>query len=321
MIPWLLGTLVFGVAFGYWERAVYVESLSELRAVPAALLSWTLLHAGTLWLNAARDQDSGPVLWGQAVEPPANLDRWGYAALVGCLALAGVCGPVVFGAAVVCAVLAVLYSHPRTAWKAHPWLGPLTNIIGYGLMTPIAGMALAQTPVVPRTVGTVLFTAAGMAGTYFAAQAWQATEDRERGDRTLVATHGPTVVLRVARALLLSAAGGAVVFALYGWYPRACLVALPAIWISDRHLRAWITLPEGGTEAMARGMLRKLLITALLLVTAAVGTYFVQLATGRPVCGEGTVRGHPGRYGNPPPPWEKGVHPPRDQSLDPRWYD
>lgn len=321
MLPWLLGTLVFGLAFGYWERAVYLESGRALLPLLPALASWTLLHAGTLWLNAARDQDSGPVLWGQSVRPPPHLERWGYLALLGCLGLAAVCGPVVLGAAAVCAVLAVLYSHPRTAWKAHPVLGPLTNIVGYGILTPIAGMALAQTPVVPRVIGTVLFTAAGMAGTYFAAQAWQATEDRARGDRTLVATHGPTVVLRVARALLLGAAGGAVVFALYGWYPRACLIALPAIWVSDRHLRAWIRLPDGGTEAMARGMLRKLLITALLLVGAAVTTYGVQLGLNLPVCGEGTVRGHPGRYGNPPPPWEKDVNPPRDQVLDPRWYD
>jgi drug/metabolite transporter (DMT)-like permease len=34
-----------------------------------------------------------------------------------------------------CVALAELYSHPKTAWKAHPWLGPLVNVIGYGLLT------------------------------------------------------------------------------------------------------------------------------------------------------------------------------------------
>ena len=56
--------------------------LEQAWALPVVMVAWGLLHAGTMWLNAARDQDAGEVLFGsgEAPEPPATL--WGYGALV-----------------------------------------------------------------------------------------------------------------------------------------------------------------------------------------------------------------------------------------------
>jgi len=257
------------------------------------LLAWSLLHAGTLWLNAAVDRDEGEVLMGRSVPPPQGTAVAGYAALAGCVALAAVAGPWVLASAAVCAVLAVLYSHPAVMWKGHPLGGPVVNLVGYGLLSPMAGYAVARVPVTARSLSVWVLVALGILGTYFAAQAFQQEEDAARGYRTLVATHGPKAPLWAARVCIGLAMAGGLALAAVGWLPRGCLVVAPGWWVLDRWMIRWLDQPGGGDATWALGFTRRLLWAGLLGLGAASWDYVAGSLRSEPVAGLGTVAGHP----------------------------
>lgn len=279
---------LIGYAWAHWDRALTAQHEDQL---PGLLLTWWLLHAGTMWLNAAVDRDEGEVLLGRAVPVPDGAVPAGLAAL----SLAVACGwwtsVSVGGAVTACAVLAWLYSNPRTLWKGHPVGGPLVNVAGYGLLSPYAGWSIVQVELNPRTTVLWLLGVLGIAGAYFMAQAFQGEEDAARGYRTLVVTHGREMCLWAGRLGLGLAFAGAMALCVVGWMPRACLVALPLGWRVDREFAAW--LRRGGGEAQARRLALRFLQTALVLVLAASGTYVQQSIAQRPVAGLGTVAGHP----------------------------
>ena len=129
-----------------------------------------------------------------------------------------------------CALLAVGYSHPAVGWKARPLAGPLVNVAGFGLASPLAGYALVRVPLDLRSALLLLIAALTVLGAYFVAQAFQQREDAERGYRTLVATAGPAVVLGAARLAFGASFGLGLGLALIGWIPRMCWIALPAVW-------------------------------------------------------------------------------------------
>lgn len=285
MLPWLLLLLLVGYGYGHWERAVDLAWPAEFALL---LPIWSLLHIGTMWLNAARDQDEGPLMFGEAVAVPPHLASLGYVALLGCLLLALMAHPIARLCAIGCVLLAVLYSHPRTAWKAHPVGGPLVNVIGYGVLTPLAGIAVTRATLGPRVAITLACTGLAMLGLSFAAQAWQRDEDAARGDRTLVVTHGPRVTLWAARICIGSAAGIGLVSAAVGLYPRACLVALPGLIVVDRHFAAWLAKGEGGPQD-AKGLLLRMALSAIVLIGAAMATYLYQWQHHLPMAGLGTA--------------------------------
>ncbi len=285
MLPLLWVTLGVGFMLGHWEAGI---DLRGLRALGWALLAWTALHFGTMWLNAARDQDEGPVAFGQAVPVPDNAALVGILALVLCGMLALPGGPVLAGCAAAAALLSLAYSHPKIALKAHPVGGPVINMLGYGLLTPLAGMAAGGAGVSPRTVLVLMVMALGMGGLSFAAQAFQADEDRGRGDRTLVATHGPAATLSAARWLLNGAAVLALAGALAGWFPLACLVGVPLFIGIDRYMRQWAAAAGGGTPAHARRLVRRLLVLIGVLVVAAVVEHGWGLFHDQPPAGQNT---------------------------------
>jgi 4-hydroxybenzoate polyprenyltransferase len=129
---------------------------------------------------------------------------------------------------------------------------------------------------------------------YLAAQAFQAAEDRERGYRTLVATHGPRVVLAAARACLWAATGGLALLAMLGWFPRACVVVLGPAWICDRFLVAWRAEAGGGDAGWAQGFARRLMLLGAVLFVAAYADYGFDLLRGtQQVAGLGTAAGRP----------------------------
>jgi hypothetical protein len=85
----------------------------------------------------------------------------------------------------------------------------------------------------------------------------------------------------------------AVGLAVVGWFPRACLVAAPLwIWV-DRLFVRWMRLPNGGTEAMARSLAQRLLVSGLVVVALVTATYVDQVRRHVPVSGLGTAAGHP----------------------------
>ncbi|MEO0602351.1 MAG: hypothetical protein AAF211_12995, partial [Myxococcota bacterium] len=118
-------------------------------------------------------------------------------------------------------------------------------------------------------------------------------EDRARGYRTLVVTHGPRVTLQVARACVFVAFLGGVTLAVLGWIPRLCLLAVFGWGIADRFFARWMSQPDGGDESWARGLANRLLIALLLGVSLAFAEYVNDSLHGRPVAGLGTAAGHP----------------------------
>lgn len=277
---------LFGYGFAHWDRALLARSPE---AVPIVFVAWILLHAGTMWLNAALDRDGGEVLYGRSVPVPDLAVPAGWAALIASVALASVAGPVPGLCALGCAALAVLYSHPRTAWKGHPWLGPATNALGYGFLSPLAGWWLAGVRGDPRTWVASALLVLWVLGCYFAAQAFQHDEDRARGYRTLVAVAGPARVLSAARLCLGASGGGFLALAVVGWFPRPSLLAVPVlVWALALLTPDRLSEPRWTDRAFGR-----LLVFGWALLLLVTAEYLRELALDVPVAGWGTAAGHP----------------------------
>lgn len=287
----LLPTL--GYSFAFWDhgcRAYYTHGLPRLGFLACL---WALPHAGTMWLNAALDRDEGEVLFGSAVAVPRRIEGPAYASLLAPTLLAlgvhlglGLC---VLG----CAVLAVLYSHPRTAWKGHAVLGPLANAVGYGVLSPLGGFLYAGLPPTFRGALCLALSVSFILAAYLAAQAFQQTEDRARGYATFVVLRGPRATLDLTRVLLLGSLLLTFSLAVLGWFPRAVLVSVPAFAVADRWLVRWRREPGGGDAGWARGFFVRLAVAGLLCLGGASLTYAVQELRGEPLAGLGTASGHP----------------------------
>jgi 4-hydroxybenzoate polyprenyltransferase len=284
-MPLVLALPAVGFGFGHWEHAL---SLRVPGALVVLLAAWWLLSAGALWLNAALDRDEGDVLMGQARPVPADISRWAYVALASGVVLAATTGVVPGSCALACAVLAVAYSHPGFALKGHAVFGPVINVVGYGVLSPLAGWALVGGAPTPRTPVAFALLACWVAGTYVGAQAFQEDEDRRRGYHTFVATHGARAAVVAARLLFGAAFWGGVVAAAVGWFPRLLVAAVPSWWALDRHLALWARHPEWGA-AGGRTMLRAGVALAVAVFAAVLAQHVWCVATGAPPAGLGTV--------------------------------
>src|SRR5260370_4680593 len=141
LLPFVLLLPLLGFGWAHWDRALDLRGGEGLLWVLAA---WVMLQAGTLWLNAALDRDQGEVLLGRPVPVPPQTASYGYVALLLGVGLAVLSAPLAGCVAVMCGLLAVLYSHPRTGWKGRPILGPLVNAVGSGLLSALAGGAVVH---------------------------------------------------------------------------------------------------------------------------------------------------------------------------------
>ncbi|MEQ1502011.1 MAG: UbiA family prenyltransferase [Myxococcota bacterium] len=290
LLPFVLMLVFLGFAWAHWDRALPLRGGARL---PWILAGWAALHAGTLWLNAALDRDEGEVLFGRPVRPPPVTAAAGYVALAAAIPLAWWGDPVAGASCAICVALAIAYSHPRLAWKGHPLAGPVVNVVGYGLLSPLAGWSAVDVPPNPRTVVVWALCGFAILGTYVAAQAFQQAEDRSRGYRTLVATRGPRAVLTVARTSIAIALFGGLALAAIGWLPRLCLFGIAGWWLVDRHLAEWASRPDGGTEADARRFTVLMLGAATFGIALALTQYTVDSLARRPVAGLGTAAGLP----------------------------
>jgi 4-hydroxybenzoate polyprenyltransferase len=290
MLPYLWLLVFGGYGWAHWDRGLTAR---DPRGFLIVLAAWAALHAGTLWLNAALDRDEGDVMWGQRAPIPGALAYWGYAALVVCVVLAFLADRQAGFAALGCAVLAALYSHPKTAWKGHPMAGPFVNLAGYGALSPYAGWAVADVGWDLRTGVVWIFGMSAVLGAYFAAQAFQRTEDEARGYRTFVVTHGPAAALTAARLCLAFTFVGGAVLAIVGFIPRVCVIALAGgIWV-DRYFAAWARQPDGGDAVWARGLATRVLAVGVAGLFLAMGEYMREDLYGEPVAGLGTAAGWP----------------------------
>lgn len=293
---WLSWIVLIGYGFTLWDWGMGPRGLSGLVMI---LISWWLLNAGSLWLNAVLDDDQGEVLFQPSpVTLPRGTALAGYLALTAAVVVSGFSrwpGPVCASGA---ALLAVLYSHPRTRWKGHAWGGPFVNLVGYGLLTPIAGFAQTGLPPTARGAVTLVFLAAWILGAYFVAQAFQQREDAERGYATLVVSHGAVGVIRVARWLMGFAMAGVVLGIVLGYYPRLLLFGVPLLWLTDRYIKRWqaaATNPssEASGRTMAMGLHRRMMFSGALLFVLAYFDYQADFQADRPAAGWATARGRP----------------------------
>jgi 4-hydroxybenzoate polyprenyltransferase len=259
--------VLFGYGFAHYDGAL---DLTRPLAIAGVLFAWVWLSAGTLWLNAVLDGDEDGALFAEdRVTRPRGLARWAYAALALAVVLATISDLRAGLACAACATLSMLYSHPRTKWKAHPVLGPMVNAIGYGLLTPLAGWAVVHTPLTVRAAAAFGFAALFVLGATFAAQASQRADDARRGYRTLVVTHGPAACLRATRVCTLAGVAAVGVLAVTNVYPRLLLIGLPFFALADRALVRWSKKPDGGTPGDAATFLLRMLAGGLLLVALA----------------------------------------------------
>jgi 4-hydroxybenzoate polyprenyltransferase len=290
LLPFVLLLPVLGFGWAHWDYAIGLRGTFGLACV---LVAWTLLQAGTLWLNAVLDRDEGEVLLGKAVPVPDVAVPCAYGALLLATGLAFLGARLAGWAALICGILAILYSHPRTVWKGRPLLGPLVNFIGYGLLSPLAGWAVVGVQADPRTIIVWILSGLAVLGCYFAAQSFQRDEDRLRGYRTLVVTHGSRTTLLVARICIGCALLGGAVLAILGWLPRLLLVAIPLGWWVDHWLARWALQPNGGSERWAHGLAWRLLLASTACVALAYVAFTWEVLADVPAAGLGTAGGHP----------------------------
>jgi 4-hydroxybenzoate polyprenyltransferase len=287
---WLLWIPFIGYGFALWDRAL---DWTNLEALLLVLLAWLALNAGTMWLNAALDRRERGSLFARPAPIPQHIVGDGYTAL-GLAVLLSVLANLYAGlCAVACAALAVLYSHPATAWKGHPVAGPVTNAVGYGLLSGLAGWVLVGVAMNVRTALTLALMSLWLLGATFAAQAFQREDDLRRGYRTLVVTHGPAACLRAARICMNAAVGAVLLLAIWGYYPRLCLLATPVFVLADRFMQQWMRQPEGGGPRWAAGLIQRMLLGGIAIFALAYTDYLYAHHTGGEVAGLGTVVGRP----------------------------
>lgn len=247
---WLSWVLLIGYGFALWDWGMEPRGEAGLAVI---LISWWCLNAGSLWLNALLDRDEGEVLFQTSpAQVPRGTKLAAYTALGLSVLIAAASVPLAAACALGAALLAVLYSHPRTCWKGHPLGGPIVNWVGYGMLTPIAGYSQTGLPFTWRSAGTLALLSAWILGAYFAAQAFQRAEDTERGYRTLVVTHGATRVIEASRLLMAISMLGVVAGMLLGFYPRLLLLGVPMLWLTDRYIARWKHAAEAAEDAQLR---------------------------------------------------------------------
>src|SRR6185503_18673062 len=102
----------------------------------------------------------------KAVTVPRGISAFANGALAVSVGLGFVAGPLPGVLALICVGTSLLYSLPATAWKGHPLGGPVVNLVGYGLASPLAGWAVVGVPPDVRSVIAWLLGASGIMGCY-----------------------------------------------------------------------------------------------------------------------------------------------------------
>lgn len=264
---------MMGFTFAYWDHGCLATGYEAVPRLAFLGLVWAVPHAGTMWLNAALDRDDKATLFGEAVAVPRGIEWFGYVTLALSLSAAAWASLPLAACVVGCAALSILYSHPTTAWKGRAILGPAANAVGYGILSPLGGFFLADMPATWRGLVVLVTAVPWILCAYFGAQAFQEEEDRARGYRTLVATHGAVATLRVTRACLWIALALTLGLSALGWFPRLVLFCAPLFLWVDRLLVLWLRVPGGGDASWAKRFFLRL-VAAGLVVLALVNVDF-----------------------------------------------
>lgn len=274
-----------GYCYAHWTLAADLINPSGMAWVA---LAWVLVHASAMYQNAALDRDQGEVLFGAPLAVPPGLAAVGQGLGVLAVGIAAIAGVVPALCAAGCVALGTAYSHPRLAWKGHPLGGPAVNVLGYGVLSPIAGWSLVGAPTEVRALLGLSVMAILTLACWLVAQAFQEDEDRRRGYRTFVVDFGAVETLRIARTALVVGFGIAGFLAVIGWYPRPTLVGVVGVAWTVRALTRWIA--DGrGSERRARSVLLGVVASGLLFVAGAFAEYLREDLSHQPLCGRGTT--------------------------------
>jgi chlorophyll synthase len=120
--------------------------------------------------------------------------------------LSGYLLPTIFAwTTALCVLMSVLYSVPPARLKSRAGWDLVINMLGYGLLTPLAGWGLTGQPLTPWFWKVCIGFAFLFGALYPATQIYQVEEDAARGDRTLVIKLGIAKSLVAAQLLQLAA--------------------------------------------------------------------------------------------------------------------
>lgn len=116
------------------------------------------------------------------------------------------------------ALLAVLYSHPATRWKGVPGMDVLVNVLGFGVICPLAGWSLVR-PVEGFPLWFLAASALFVGSVYVPTAASDYESDRAFGIRTLAVALGVRRTLLLGFLLLVAAIGLLVLADRAVWFP------------------------------------------------------------------------------------------------------
>lgn len=178
-----------------------------------AIVAWVVgLNGGTLAINSAFDRDEGDVAYlRRPPPPPPGLFLFGICCMVFGLGLTWQLPGPYRTVYLICFAMSVLYSVPPWRLKAVAGADWLINMVGFGLLTPLAGWVATGAVVTPAGRGLLLGFLPLFAALYPLTQLYQMEEDARRGDRTLALRLGVVNSLRVALAATVLA------FGCFGW--------------------------------------------------------------------------------------------------------
>ena len=281
---------LIGYGWGHWDYALPARGLDELVFV---MLAWTCFHCGSMWMNAYLDRDECDVIFGTATHVPPWIPSLSFVTfLIGI----GICCAVSWwmgGIGVVVALSGWLYSSRIYCLKGHATGGPLVNAVGYGLLSPLAGWLIVDVAMNPRTAVTSAVLLMGVMGSYFCLQGYQYDEDRKRGYRTLVATHGVAITLGVGRTCFGIVVLLILLMAIVGWYPSIVVCTVP-VWLwFDRWIMLWRKAEVPEDIFWPSGFVRRATALGVFFFLCVFGVYIWDSFSGQSVAGFATPAGHP----------------------------
>ena len=116
------------------------------------------------------------------------------------------------------AALSVAYSHPALRWKGVPGLDLLVNVLGFGVICPLAGWALIR-PIEEFPLWYLASVALFVGAAYAPTTAGDADSDRAFGIRTLAVALGAERTMLVGFVQLVGAVAVLAAGGLAGWFP------------------------------------------------------------------------------------------------------
>ena len=185
------------------------------------LLGWfifvVLMNGGTLAINSAFDMDDGDVGYLKAPpEVPKYLAHVSGAMLAAAFLLGYLLRGVFAWATAACVLMSVLYSVPPARLKSKAGWDIAINMLGYGLLTPLAGWGATGHPLAPWFWKVCIGFGFLFGSLYPATQIYQLEEDGARGDRTFVVALGIPMSLIAALLLMFLA------YAMFSWAAIEC---------------------------------------------------------------------------------------------------